>query len=104
MKKKVKFNSVLPVILFLTVASVFISCKEQPAKSNELPGYLVPADLRDTLPADVIGKMITLNREMKEGKDPSFENVSAIFPKMKYPPALVGVKEYMGDAPEGRKR
>ena len=84
------------VILLFSVAILFTSCKERAAKNNELPGYLVPSDLRDTLPSDVLAKMINLNREMKEGKDPSFENVSPIFPKMKYPPTLVGVKEHMG--------
>lgn len=96
MKLRIKFSTATTVILLLTVAGLFSGCKEQPVKSNKLPGYLVPADLHDTLPADVIGKVIALNREMREGKDPSFENVSGIFPKMKYPPALVGVKEHMG--------
>ena len=96
MKSKVRFYTTLPVILFVAVAGLFSSCKEQPVKSNKLPGYLMPADLCDTLPADVLRKVIALNREMKEGKDPSFENVSPIFPKMKYPPTLVGVKEHMG--------
>ena len=96
MKLKIKFSTVTAVIFLFTIAGLFPGCKEQPAKNNELPGYLLPTDLRDTLPADVIGKMITLNKEMNKGKDPSFENVSGIFPKMKYPPTLVGVKEHMG--------
>ena len=96
MKKKTGTGTVIAAFFALTAVLLFTKCTEQPAKTSELPGYLLPSDLRDTLPVDVLAKVKVLDTEMKQGKDPSFENVSPIFPKMKYPPSLAGVKEHMG--------
>lgn len=99
MKKKINSHPFrfLPGLLLLSMAVIcFSGCSEQPGKTSDIPGYILPSDLRDTLPADVIGKIASLDKEMKKGVDPSFENVSPIFPKMKHPPSLAGVKEHMG--------
>lgn len=96
MKTKTGTGPVIAAFFALTAVLLFTKCTEQPAKTSELPGYLLPSDLRDTLPVDVLAKVKVLDTEMKQGKDPSFENVSPIFPKMKYPPSLAGVKEHMG--------
>jgi hypothetical protein len=94
MESNVKSSIVFAFILVI-LATVH-GCKNQSLNDAGIPGYLLPEDLKDTLPADVLGNVITLNREMNEGKDPSFENVSPVFPKMKYPQAYIGVKEHMG--------
>jgi hypothetical protein len=99
MKKKINSNPIrlLPGLLLLSLAVIcFCGCSEQPGKTSDIPGYILPSDLRDSLPAEVIAKVAALHNDMKAGKDPSFENVSPIFPKMKYPQAIVGVKEHVG--------
>jgi len=63
---------------------------------QEIPSYIMPNDLFNSLNEQARGKVITLSKDMNEGKDPSFEKISTIFPDyMKYPKALVGVKEHL---------
>ncbi len=96
MKPEIKVKTTSLIIVILAAMSLLNGCGMKPEKSAKLPGYIVSADLADTLQTEILEKMSLLNKEMKDGKDPSFESVSAIFPRMKYPPALVGVKEHMG--------
>jgi len=97
MNLKIRTNPFLCLTLFLTLLFLPLISKGQPEKTNDLPGYIMPGDLFQALDKDVQGKVISLSKEMNEGKDPSFESISGIFPNyMKYPKALVGVKEHLG--------
>jgi|GEM_PF-903606 len=81
-------------ILSLMLASIFtfgISI------GQDLQNYIMPVDLFNNLNKETQDKIISLNKEMKKGGDPSFESVSSIFPDyMNYPKAIVGVKEHLG--------
>ncbi|MBU2904102.1 hypothetical protein KO529_04840 [Arenibacter algicola] len=93
MKLHIKFTYVLPIILSLFLSS---SCKDKPARTFKLPGYIISEDFYKNIPLESQRKISAFSQKMDIGEEPSFENVSAIFPKMQYPPTLVGVKEHMG--------
>ncbi len=98
MKSKIRFASVLLVILLFNVLFIHTNCREQLNNNNneKLPGFIISEDLFENLSKDSQDKLIMLKEQMKDGMDPSFESVIDIFPKMKYPSTIVGVKEHMG--------
>ena len=60
---------------------------------QEVQNYIMPNDLFNSLNEQARRKVNALNKAMNEGKDPSFESISTIFPDyMRYPKALVGIK------------
>jgi hypothetical protein len=78
---------ILMTILFLVTSWQF---------KDQIQDYIMPDDLFSTLDEKTRQKVIALDKEMKEGKDPSFHTISDIFPDyMKYPKTLVGVKEHL---------
>ncbi len=86
----------LPLIFFAVFIFSFTQCNKEPGKTAKLPGYIIAADLYDSLQPVSREKISLLAADMKAGKEPSFDNVAGIFPQMKYPQAIVGVKEHVG--------
>ncbi len=99
MKAKSVFRMLRPLsgmLLLVGGMLVLSSCSKGPAVQGEIPGYIAASGLYDSLQSGPREKIDFLAVEMQAGKEPSFENVSPIFPKMKHPPSLAGVKEHMG--------
>lgn len=96
MKSNIHLHTVLSVILILAAVCAFAQCKKQTEKAENLPGFIISKTLYDSLSTETQEKITSLAQQINQGADPSFESVSGIFPKMKYAPALVGVKEHMG--------
>jgi len=81
-------------ILFLILASIVTFGF---SNGQDIQNYIMPGELFNNLNKETQEKIISLNKEMKKGGDPSFESVSSIFPDyMNYPKAIVGVKEHLG--------
>jgi hypothetical protein len=98
MKPEIKHSMTGPllgVILAVFILS-FTQCNKDQEKSAKLPGHIIAADLYDSLRQESREKINLLVADMKDGKEPSFEIVAGIFPQMKYPQTIVGVKEHVG--------
>jgi hypothetical protein len=84
--KKIIFTLVLTCIAFFGISWQY---------GPNIQDFIIHGSLFSALNKETQEKIIFLSKEMKEGKDPSFESVSCIFPDyMKYPKAIVGVKEH----------
>ena len=96
MNPEIRTNTFLHITLFLILLCLPVISKGQSKMKDVIPAYIMSGDLFQALDMDAQGKVNHLSREMKKGKDPSFESVSCIFPDyMNYPKAVVGVKEHM---------
>lgn len=96
MNIKVVFNSILTVTLFSALICLPQKGKGQADNISDIHDYIMPGDLFWALEKDAQQKVLFLNNEMDQGKDPSFEAISGIFSDyMKYPKAIVGVKGHL---------
>ncbi|WP_372934993.1 hypothetical protein, partial [Mariniphaga sediminis] len=95
MNIKVVFNSILTFTLFSALICLPQKGKGQADNISDIHDYIMPGDLFWALDKDAQQKVLFLNNEMNQGKDPSFEAISGIFPDyMNYPKALIGIKEH----------
>ena len=95
MNPKIRTNPFLCLTFFITLVYLPAIINGQSKMKDDVPAYIMPGDLFQALDKNAQGKVISLSREIKEGKDPSFEGISGIFPNyMNYPKAIVGVKEH----------
>ncbi len=90
------FSTKFTIMLFAVVMMIISGCNKNQETAGKLPGHIIAACLYDSLQSQSREKMDFLIKEMNEAKEPSFENAGGIFPKMKYPQAIVGVKEHTG--------
>jgi hypothetical protein len=94
MKRKIRFCSILPFLFFLLY--LYTGCQGEKEEDGQIPGYVVADDLFTELSPESQEKLVSLSNDMKRGIEPGFENLSGIFPEMKYSKTLTGVKEHMG--------